>query len=76
MKSLMDIALTRKKDKYYSNKCYESSTDTIICHSKKVRYKTGCYILYIVLLEIILLLIVTVTCYHDANYRSKKASMH
>ena len=39
------------------------------CHSKKVR---DCYILHTDLLEIILLLIITVICYHSTKRSSKQ----
>ena len=42
------------------------------CHSKKVRYKFGCYILHTELVAIILLLIITIICYHYARHRSKQ----
>ena len=42
------------------------------CHSKKVRYKFDCYILHTVLLAILLLLIITIICYHYAKDRSKQ----
>ena len=42
------------------------------CHSEKVRYKLDCYNLYKVLLAIILLLIITIICYHYAKHRSKQ----
>ena len=37
---------------------------------KKVRYKNDCYILHTVLLAIILLLIITIICYHYAKHRN------
>ena len=49
-----------------------TSTFSINCHSKKVRYKIDCYILHTVLLGIILLLIITIICYYYAKHRSKK----
>ena len=36
---------------------------------KKLRYKIDCYILHTVLLEMILLLINTIACYHYENRR-------
>ena len=39
--------------------------------AKKVRYKIDCYILDTGLLVIILFLIIGITCYHYAKYRSK-----
>ena len=41
------------------------------CHNRNVRYKIDWYILHTVLLAIILLLIITVICYHCAKHRSK-----
>ena len=40
------------------------------CHSKNMRY---CYILHTVLLATILLLIITIICYHYAKQRSVDA---
>ena len=40
-------------------------------HSKKVRYKSDCYILHAVLSVIILILIITNIWYHFAKHRSK-----
>ena len=45
------------------------------CRSQKVRYKFYCYILHTVLLGIILLLIITIICYHYAKHRSKQKSI-
>ena len=45
---------------------------SIKCYNKKARYKIDCYILHIVLLTIILLLIITIICYHYAKHRSKQ----
>ena len=42
------------------------------CHSKKVRHKFYCYILYTFLLAIILPLIITIVCYYYAKHRSKQ----
>ena len=50
---------------------------SINCRSQKIRYKIDCYILHAVLLAIILLLIITIICYHYAKKgRNKKALMH
>ena len=38
---------------------------------EKVIYKIDCYILHALLLVIILLLIITISCYHYAKHRSK-----
>ena len=43
-----------------------TSTASINCHSKKVR---DCYILHTVLLVIMLLLIITIICYHYAKQK-------
>ena len=43
-----------------------TSTASANCHSIKVR---DCYILYTVLLAIILLLIITIICYHYAKQK-------
>ena len=43
-----------------------TSTASITCHSKKVRY---CYILNTVLLAIILLLIITIVCHHYSKQK-------
>ena len=56
----MDIVPTKKTNTIETN---VTSTASINCHSKKVR---DCYILHTVLLVIILLLIVTIICYHLA----------
>ena len=56
----MDIVSTKKTNTIETN---VTSTASINCHSKKVR---DCYILHTVLLVIILLLIVTIICYHLA----------
>ena len=39
---------------------------------KKVRYKIDCYILHTDWLAIILLLIITIICYHYAKHRPKQ----
>ena len=44
-----------------------TSTPSMNCHSKKV---WDCYILHTVLLAIILVLIITITCYHYAKQKS------
>ena len=43
---------------------------------KKVRFKIDCYILHTVLSVIILLLIITITCYHYLKHRSKQKSLY
>ena len=42
---------------------------SINCHSKKVRY---CYNLHTVLLVIILILLITITCYHYVKHWPKQ----
>ena len=44
---------------------------SINCHSNKVRCKIDCYILHTVLLAIILLLVITIICYHCVKLKSK-----
>ena len=39
---------------------------------KKIRYKIDCYILHTFLLKIMLLLIITIICYHYTKHRSKE----
>ena len=56
---VMDIATTNMANTIATNA------------TKKVRFKVDCYILHTVILEIILLLIITIICYHYAKYRSK-----
>ena len=58
--TIMDIVSTKKTNTIEAN---VTSTASINCHSKKVR---DCYVLHTVLLVIILLLIVTIICYHFA----------
>ena len=40
--------------------------------SEKVGYKIDCYILHTALFAIILILIITIICYHFAKHRSKQ----
>ena len=54
----MNNSSTKKTNTIATN---VTSTASINWHSKKVR---GCYILHTVLLAIILILIVTIICYH------------
>ena len=61
----MDIVSTRKTNTIATNV-------TKNCHSKKVRYKIDCYILHTVLLVIMLILRITVICYHYAKHRLKQ----
>ena len=44
---------------------------SINCHSKNVTHKTDCYIFHTVLLMIILILIITIICYHYPRHKSK-----
>ena len=49
------------------------ATDVLInWHSEKARYKTDYYILGTYLSAIILILIITIICYHYAKHRSKQ----
>ena len=59
----MDIESTKTTNTMATN---IASAASINCHCKKVR---DCYILHTVLLVIVLLLIVTIICYHYANKR-------
>ena len=70
--NVMDIASTKLTNTIAAN---ATSTVSINCHSKKVRYTIDCYILHSVLLVIILLLIITITCNHYAKHRSKQKSI-
>ena len=45
-------------------------------HNKKVRHKINCYILHTLLLAIILLLIITIVCYHFTNHSSKQKGIN
>ena len=56
--TVMGIISTKKTNTMATN---VTSTASINCHSKKVR---DCYIFHTVLLVIILLLIITIMCYH------------
>ena len=58
------------RDKTISVMDIESTKMVNTSDSKKVRHETECYILYTVLLAIILLLIITIICYHYVKYRS------
>ena len=60
---VMDIASTKNTNTIATN---VTSTASINSHSKKVRY---CYIFHTVLLAIILLLIITIICYHYAKQK-------
>ena len=59
--------------------CIKKKTNNIAtnvsvnCQSKKVR---DCYILHTVLLVTILLLIITIICYHYAKHRSKQKDIN
>ena len=70
--NVMDIV---SKKMTYTIATNATSTVSINCHSKKVRYTIDCYILHSVLLVIILLLIITITCNHYAKHRSKQKSI-
>ena len=49
---------------------------SVNCHSKKVRYKLDCYILHKVSLAIMLLLMVTIICYHYAKHKSNQKNIN
>ena len=65
----MDIVPTKTTNTVAIN---VTTTASINCHSKKVRCKIDCYIFYTALLEIILLLTITIICYHYEKHRSKQ----
>ena len=60
--SVIDIVST-KMTKYYSKNV------SIHPDRKKVRYKFDCYLLHAVLLTTILLLMITIVCYHYAMHK-------
>ena len=62
--SVMHIVSTKYTNTITAN---VTSPVSIMCHSKKLRYKTDCYILLTVLLVIILLLTINIICYHYAE---------
>ena len=62
--SVMDIVATKMTNAIARNGPINSD-------SKNVRYKINCYIFTKVLLAIILLLIITIICYHYAKNRAK-----
>ena len=43
---------------------------------KKLRFKIDCYMLHTILLVIILLLMITITCYHYGKHRSKQKDIN
>ena len=49
---------------------------SVNCHSKKVRYKLDCYILHKVSLAIMLLLMVTIICYHYTKHKSNQKNIN
>ena len=63
--SVMDIVSTKMTNTIVTNV-------TKNFQSKRVRYELDCYILHTVLLAIMLLFIITITCYHYAKHRSKE----
>ena len=65
---VMDIVPTKMTNTIAVN---ATSTVSINCHNRNVRYKIDWYILHTVLLAIILLLLITIICYHCAKHRSK-----
>ena len=66
--SVMNIASTKMKNTIAKK---VTSTSSINCHCKKVRYKIDCYILHTAFLVIILPLLTTIICYHYAEHMSK-----
>ena len=66
---VMDIVSTKMTNTVVA------STVSINSDSKNVRSKIDCYILHGVLLVIVLLLIVTIICYHYEKHRSKQKSI-
>ena len=64
--SVMHIASTKYTNTIATN---VTSTVSIMCHSKKLRYQTDCYILLTILLVIILLLTINIICYHYAEQK-------
>ena len=62
----MDIVSTKKKTNTRATNVAKN------CHSKKVSYKIGFYILHTVLLVNILQFIITIIWYHYAKHRSKQ----
>ena len=54
----------------YQQKRQIATNVAINCYSKKVRYNIDCSILHKLLLVIILLLKITIICYHYAKHRS------
>ena len=67
--SVMDIVTTKMTNTTAAN---VTSTMLINSDCKKIRYKTDCYILHTVLLVTILLLIITIICYHYTKHRLKQ----
>ena len=63
---VMDILLTKMAN------TIGRSTVSINSDSKKVKYRIDWFILHTVLSVIILLLIITISCYHYAKHRSKQ----
>ena len=62
---VMDIASTKNTNIIATNVSINSD-------DKKVRYKIDCYILHTVLVVIMLLLIITIICYHYSKQRTKQ----
>ena len=67
--TVMDIVLTKMTNAITANDTINAS---ITCHSEKVRCKIDCQSLHTILLEIILILIITIICYHYEKHRSKQ----
>ena len=64
--SLMDIVSTKNANTIVTN-------ISINCHSEKIR---DCFILHTVLWTIILLLKITIICYHYTKHRSKQKDIY
>ena len=67
--SVIDIVSTKKTNAIATN---VTRIVSINCYSKKVRYNIDFCILHTALLMIILLLIITIICYHYVKHRSKQ----
>ena len=65
--SVMDIVSTKITNAIAANVLTNSN-------DKRVRYKIDCCLLHTVLSVIILLLIISIICYHYAKHRSKQKS--
>ena len=74
--SIYDSRITSNKFVNAANSISTNVPTNVTCivlntfHSKKVRHKMHCYILYTVLLVIILLCKIAIICYHYTKHRS------